>query len=215
MATGTTRGLFITVEGGEGAGKSTALAFIRGWFERAGRTVCVTREPGGTALGERVREILLHAKDIDISPDTETLLMFAARAEHLARVVRPALAQGVTVVCDRFTDATYAYQGGGHGVPMQRIAELETWVQGTLRPDLTLLFDIAVDVGLARAAGRHHVPDRFESRQHDYLERVRRTYLDRAAAEPERMRVIDAARSIDAVTQSLDAVLQEFLRGRH
>lgn len=208
------RGFFITLEGGEGAGKSTALAFARRELERAGHTVQVTREPGGTTLGERVREILLHAKEIEIVPDTETLLMFAARAEHLARVVRPALDQGVTVLCDRFTDATYAYQGGEHGVAKQRIAELERWVQGSLRPDLTLLFDVPVEVGLARAAGRNSSLDRFESRDRQYLERVRQTYLERAAAEPERIRVIDASRLIDAVERDVGTVLQEFLRGR-
>lgn len=206
------RGLFITLEGGEGAGKSTALAHVRDRLARAGHVVRVTREPGGTALGERVREILLHAKEIDISPDTETLLMFAARAEHLARTVRPALAQGETVLCDRFTDATYAYQGGGHGVEAGRIATLEAWVQQGLRPDLTLLFDIPVDMGLSRAAGRELAPDRFESRNREYLERVRRTYLARAAAEPARIRVIDASQSIELVCHSLDNVLQDVIR---
>jgi dTMP kinase len=208
------RGIFITVEGGEGAGKSTALAFARDWLVRAGHEVQLTREPGGTPLGERVRDILLHAKEIDISPDTETLLMFAARAEHLARIVRPALDRGVTVLCDRFTDATYAYQGGGHGVAKQRIATLEDWVQGSLRPDLTLLFDVPVDTGLGRAAARSDVPDRFESRNRDYLERVRRSYLERAAAEPKRFVVIDAARPLDDVRHNLESVLQEFMRGR-
>lgn len=207
-------GLFITLEGGEGAGKSTALAYLRDGLTRAGHTVLVTREPGGTSLGERVREMLLHAKDIDISPDTETLLMFAARAEHLARVVRPALERGTTVLCDRFTDATYAYQGGGHGVPTERIAALESWVQGTLRPDLTLLFDVPVDAGLERAAARAEQPDRFESRTRDYLERVRQTYLARAAAEPTRIRVLDASRPIDAVQRNIDVLLEEFSRAR-
>lgn len=208
------RGFFITLEGGEGAGKSTALAFVRDGLTRAGHTVQVTREPGGTALGERVREILLHAKEIEITPDTETLLMFAARAEHLARVVRPALDHGTTVLCDRFTDATYAYQGGGHGMATERIAALESWVQGDLRPDLTLLFDIPVELGLKRAALRNSTPDRFESRQRDYLERVRQAYLERARLEPTRVRIIDATRSIAEVEASLESVLQEFVRAR-
>lgn len=207
-------GFFITLEGGEGAGKSTALAFVHDWLQRKGLAVQITREPGGTALGERVREILLHAKDIEVSPDTETLLMFAARAEHLARVVRPALENGVTVLCDRFTDATYAYQGGGQGVAKERIAALENWVQGALRPDLTLLFDVPVDAGLARAAGRNNALDRFESRDREYLERVRRTYLERAAVDPVRIRVIDASLPIDAVERNLASELQEFLRAR-
>jgi dTMP kinase len=207
-------GVFITLEGGEGAGKSTALAFVRDWLTQAGHSVTVTREPGGTALGERVRELLLHAKEIDICADSEVLLMFAARAEHLAHVVCPALDAGKTVLCDRFTDATYAYQGGGHGVPAERIATLESWVQGTLRPDLTLLFDVPVATGLTRAAGRSGTPDRFESRDRAFLERVRQTYLERAAREPQRMRVIDASRSVADVETSVAAALQEFFHGR-
>ncbi len=207
-------GLFITLEGGEGAGKSTALAFVRHWLERAGHTVQVTREPGGTTLGERIRELLLHAKEIEICPDAEVLLMFAARAEHIARVVRPALDKGATVLCDRFTDATYAYQGGGHGVPTERIAVLESWVQGQLRPDLTLLFDVPVDTGLTRAAERSGTPDRFESRHRDYLERVRRTYLERAAREPKRIHVVDASRSIKEVENRISSILQESVRAQ-
>jgi len=207
-------GIFITIEGGEGAGKSSMLDFIRDWLKRQGQTVCVTREPGGTALGERVRELLLHAKEIDIAPDSEILLMFAARAEHIAHVIRPALERRATVLCDRFTDATYAYQGGGHGVPAERIAALESWVQRELRPDLTLLFDVPVDIGLARAAGRSGAPDRFESRNRDYLERVRQTYLQRAAKEPQRMRIIDASRSVKDVEQSVSSVLAEFFNAK-
>jgi dTMP kinase len=206
------RGIFITLEGGEGAGKSTVLTYVRDWLVGAGHAVQMTREPGGTALGERVRDILLHAKDIEISPDTETLLMFAARAEHLARVVRPAMDQGVIVLCDRFTDATYAYQGGGHGVAMERIAALETWVQGDLRPDLTLLLDVPVSTGLERAATRHSAPDRFESRERDYLERVRQTYLVRAEREPQRVCVIDASQTVERVEHDIEVVLQEFFR---
>lgn len=206
------RGLFITLEGGEGAGKSTAMTFMRDWLTRGGYAVEVTREPGGTRLGERVRELLLHAKEIEIAPETEVLLLFAARAEHLARVVRPALNKGVTVLCDRFTDATYAYQGGGHGVPPERIAVLESWVQGELRPDLTLLFDAPVEIGLTRAAGRRATLDRFESRNRDFLERVRRAYLNRAASEPQRFRTIDASRPLAEVKSGIVAVLQEFFR---
>src|SRR3989344_6508397 len=135
------RGLFITLEGGEGAGKSTNLAFVQQWLQRAGREVLVTREPGGTELGERVREILLHRRDLQMSPESEMLLMFAARAEHIGKIIAPALAADKVVLCDRFTDATYAYQGGGRGIPPDRIAVIEDWVQGDLRPDLTLLLD--------------------------------------------------------------------------
>ena len=200
------RGYFITIEGGEGAGKSTALPFVRDWLTRAGHEVVVTREPGGTGLGERVRELLLHRRELLMSAETEALLMFAARAEHLAQVIRPALAAGKTVLCDRFTDATYAYQGGGRGLPAARIAELEVWVQGALRPDLTLLLDVAVETGLKRANQRS-APDRFEREQREFFERVRAAYLERARHEPQRIRVIDATRDLAAVQAQLQAVL--------
>jgi dTMP kinase len=200
------RGWFITLEGGEGAGKSTSLAFVRRWLEQAGHTVVMTREPGGTPLGERVREILLHARDLDIATEGEALLMFAARAQHLSQVILPALAQGAAVVCDRFTDATYAYQGGGRGLPAGRIAALETWVQGDLRPDLTLLLDVPVAVGLARAKGRGE-PDRFEREEQEFFERVRNCYRARAAAEPGRIRIVDASPSPSEVERQIAAIL--------
>lgn len=206
-------GFFITVEGGEGAGKSTMLAFVRDWLARAGREVVVTREPGGTALGERVRDILLHARELHMSAETEALLMFAARAEHLERVIRPALDAGKTVLCDRFTDATYAYQGGGRGLSAERIAQLEAWVQGALRPNLTLLLDVPVDVGLQRA-NRRSEPDRFEREQQEFFERVRAAYLERARREPQRLRVIDASRAPDEVQKQIADVLTEVLRGK-
>lgn len=205
-------GFFITVEGGEGAGKSTMLAFMRDWLAKAGHDVVVTREPGGTALGERVRDILLHARELHMTAETEALLMFAARAEHLERVIRPALDAGKTVLCDRFTDATYAYQGGGRGLSAERIAQLEAWVQGALRPNLTLLLDVPVDVGLQRANQRSE-PDRFEREQKEFFERVRATYLDRARHEPQRMRVIDASRTPEEVRQQIAAVLGEHIGG--
>ena len=207
------RGLFITLEGGEGAGKSTNLAYARQWLEQAGQEVVVTREPGGTELGERVRDILLHRRDLDIAAESEMLLMFAARAEHLAKVIRPALAAGKVVLCDRFTDATYAYQGGGRGIPAERIAVIESWVQGSLRPDLTLIFDIAVDAGRQRA-GQRSEPDRFESESDEFFERVRATYLARAAREPGRMRVIDASGNREGVQQQIAAIMQEVTGGR-
>lgn len=200
------RGYFITLEGGEGAGKSTALPFVRDWLAQAGHEVVVTREPGGTELGERVRELLLHRRELHMSTETETLLMFAARAEHLVQIIRPALAAGKTVLCDRFTDATYAYQGGGRGLPAARIAELEAWVQGALRPDLTLLLDVPVETGLMRANQRS-VPDRFEREQREFFERVRAAYLERARRESQRIHVIDAARGLAAVQTQLQAVL--------
>ncbi len=204
------QGLFITLEGGEGAGKTTSLAFVREFLEAAGKKVVVTREPGGTPLGEEIRGLLLHGRDA-MQVDTELLLMFAARAEHLARVIRPALAMGAVVVCDRFTDATYAYQGAGRGAPETRIRALEDWVQQGLRPDLTLLLDIAVEPGLARA-GQRGAPDRFEREQTDFFERVRQGYLAAAAREPQRVRLIDAAQSIPKVQLQLRAALETVLR---
>ncbi|TAM47757.1 MAG: dTMP kinase [Gammaproteobacteria bacterium] len=205
-------GFFITVEGGEGAGKSTMLAFMRDWLAKAGRDVVVTREPGGTPLGERVRDILLHARELHMTAETEALLMFAVRAEHLERVIRPALDAGKTVLCDRFTDATYAYQGGGRGLSIERIAQLEAWVQGALRPNLTLLLDVPVDVGLKRANQRSE-PDRFEREQQEFFERVRATYLERARREPQRLRVIDASRTPAEVQHQITSVLVECCSG--
>lgn len=199
-------GYFITVEGGEGVGKSSNLGFIESWLREAGKDVVMTREPGGTALGEKIRELLLDAGQNNMMVDTELLLMFAARAQHLEEVIKPALAEDKWVVCDRFTDATYAYQGGGRGVDFQRIAQLEQWAQGNLRPDLTLLLDMPVQQGLQRA-GRRSTPDRFEREQQHFFERVRETYLIRARQEPGRFRVIDAAPDLEQVQQQITAVL--------
>lgn len=192
------RGWFITLEGGEGAGKSSCMPYIREHLEATGNRVLMTREPGGTALGERVREILLHPDGTPMHGDTELLLMFAARAQHLAEVILPALAAGSVVVCDRFTDASYAYQGGGREIPLERISALETWVQGDLRPDLTLLFDVPVEQGIARAKGRS-APDRFEQEDLAFLQRVREAYRDIARREPERVRLVDASRDLPEV----------------
>ena len=202
-------GLFITLEGGEGAGKTTSLAFVRAVLEQAGKNVIRTREPGGTPLGEKIRELLLHGQD-ERQVDTELLLMFAARNEQLARVVRPALATGAVVICDRFTDATYAYQGAGRGAPDARIRLLEEWVQQGLRPDLTLLLDIPVEQGLARA-GQRGAPDRFEREQVDFFERVRYAYLAAAAREPQRIKIIDAAQDLPQVQRQLRAALGKLL----
>lgn len=206
-------GLFITLEGGEGAGKSTNLVFIRRWLSREGHEVVVTREPGGTELGERVRDILLHSKQLHITPESEMLLMFAARCEHVTKVIRPALAAGKVVLCDRFTDATYAYQGGGRGLAPERIALIENWVQGDLRPDLTLLFDVPVEAGRVRA-GQRGEPDRFERENDDFFAQVRQVYLARAAREPARIHVIDASRSLEQVERQIAVVLEEFVHGR-
>jgi len=203
-------GLFITLEGPEGAGKSTNRDFLAERLRSHGIDVVLTREPGGTPLAERIRELLLAPSDETMAADTELLLMFAARAQHIAGVIRPALARGQVVLCDRFTDATYAYQGGGRGLPVERIAQLEAFVQGELRPDLTLVFDLPVDVGLSRAAARGRL-DRFEQEDRGFFEAVRQTYLQRAAAAPQRYHVLDAAASLVSVQEALEALLPELL----
>lgn len=203
-------GKFITVEGGEGAGKTTQLAFMREYLERTGRRVLLTREPGGTALGEEIRALLLGHRHDGMGLATETLLMFAARAEHLQRLVRPALAAGHWVLCDRFTDATYAYQSGGRGLPPAKVAALEDWVQGDLRPDLTLLFDLPVEVGLERAR-RRGAADRFEREDRAFFERVRTVYLDRARQNPDRYRIVNADRPPDAVRFEVETLLARWL----
>lgn len=205
------RGQFITVEGSEGVGKSSNLAFIEDYLRNTGIDIVRTREPGGTSLGESVRELLLDARQMHMCDDMELLLMFAARAQHIDEVIRPALEEGKWVLCDRFTDATYAYQGGGRGVPMERIEKLEDWVQGELRPDHTLLLDMPVKDGLQRAGARSE-PDRFEQEQHAFFERVRETYLARAQQEPDRIHVIDASPALDVVQSHIAEVLQKILK---
>lgn len=206
-------GRFITFEGGEGAGKSTCMTHAAEWLRACGQEVVLTREPGGTPLAEEIRETLLRPREEKPAADTELLLVFAARAQHIAEVIRPALDDDQWVLCDRFTDATYAYQGGGQGVDPERIATLENLVQGELRPDLTLLFDLPVDAGLERA-GKRSAPDRFEQSGRDYLERVREVYRERAQAEPERFRVLDAGAPLDQVRAELERILEE-IRGSH
>lgn len=203
-------GLFITLEGPEGAGKSTNRDYLAGHLRDQGLDVLLTREPGGTPLAERIRELLLAPSDEKMDADTELLLVFAARAQHLAKVIRPALARGAVVLCDRFTDATYAYQGGGRGLSVERIAALEHFVQGGLQPDLTLLFDLPVDVGLSRAAARGRL-DRFEQEGQGFFEAVRQAYLERAKADPQRYRLIDAALPLAAVQQSLDGLVGQIV----
>lgn len=203
-------GLFITLEGPEGAGKSTNREYLADKLRAEGIEVLLTREPGGTPLAERIRELLLAPSDESMHADTELLLVFAARAQHLAQVIRPALARGEIVLCDRFTDATYAYQGGGRGLSHERIAALENFVQGELRPDLTLIFDLPVEVGLARASARGRL-DRFEQEGRTFFDAVRSTYLNRAGAEPARYRLVDAALSLPEVQQSLDALVPQML----
>ncbi|MDD1508165.1 MULTISPECIES: dTMP kinase [unclassified Pseudomonas] len=203
-------GLFITLEGPEGAGKSTNREYLAARLREQGIDVLLTREPGGTPLAERVRELLLAPSDEPMASDTELLLVFAARAQHLAQVIVPALERGAVVLCDRFTDATYAYQGGGRGLDVARIAQLEEFVQGALRPDLTLVFDLPVEVGLSRAAARGRL-DRFEQEGRSFFEAVRATYLQRAKAAPARYRILDASQSLEAVQRDLDALLPQLM----
>jgi dTMP kinase len=202
------RGSFITIEGGEGAGKSTMADRIAPWLEARGVRVVRTREPGGTVLAEKLRKILLDPNSSGLGGQAELLLMFAARAQHLTELIRPALQRGDTVLCDRFTDATWAYQGGGRGLPRDDIAVLERLVHGDLQPDLTLLMDIPVREGLQRAA-RRSASDRFEAESIAFFERVRAAYLERAAAAPDRFAIIDAACGEEEVWGQVRAVLEK------
>jgi dTMP kinase len=203
-----TRGKFITFEGTEGVGKTTNMDFVAQTLAARGIKLVRTREPGGTPMAERVRAILLDPQSETIDPEAELLLVFAARAQHLARVIRPALESGSWVLCDRFTDATYAYQGGGRGLPIARIAALEREVQGTLQPDLTIYLDLPIATGLARIDEAQR--DRFEREQLAFFERVRLAYLDRAKQHP-RFSTIDAGRPLADVQQSIAAVLNRFI----
>jgi dTMP kinase len=198
------RGRFITLEGIDGAGKSTHLEWLARFLTERGIRVTVTREPGGTALGESLRELLLHGK-ATLHPETETLLVFAGRREHIDKVIKPALADGAWVLCDRFTDATYAYQSGGSGVSWTKVAQLEQWTQNELQPDATVLFDVAPDVGLARAA-RGKLPDRFERERAGFYERARQAYLRRAHEAPHRVHVVDANRSLADIHKTLEVI---------
>ncbi|GFE86659.1 dTMP kinase [Steroidobacter agaridevorans] len=207
-------GKFITIEGGEGVGKSTQIGRLKDFVAEQGVEVVVTREPGGTHRAERIRELLLETSDEPMPSTCELLLMFAARSTHLENVIQPALARGACVICDRFTDATYAYQGGGRNLSTENIATLERMVQGTLRPDLTLLLDAPLDISAARASARNTAAgtsDRFEQERRDFFERVRAAYLDRARQEPKRFAVIDATESLEAVTVAIQQAIAERL----
>lgn len=201
-------GQFITLEGIEGVGKTTNRDYIHGLLEQAGRVCVETREPGGTALGEDLRELLLQHKHEGMSADAELLMMFAARAEHLDKVILPALQAGKAVLCDRFTEATYAYQGGGRGLDKRKISQLENWVQGSLRPDLTIILDAPVETGRARA-GQRSAPDRIEKEQNNFFERVRSSYLDQARQYPDRIEIVDASVEIDKVQDQIAQVLKQ------
>lgn len=206
-------GRFITVEGTEGVGKSTNIAFVQQWLTDQGIEVVLTREPGGTPLAEELRNLLLAPRDENVCNTAELLLMFAARAQHLSQKIRPALARGAWVLCDRFTDATFAYQGGGRGLDIEPIRTLERLVQQGLSPDITLLLDLPVEIGMARATARS-APDRFEQEKLQFFSRVREAYHQRAEAEPERFRIIDAAPALPAVQQQIADVLQDFMENR-
>jgi dTMP kinase len=203
------RGAFITLEGIEGVGKSTALATIEAQLKAASLEVKLSREPGGTVLGERIREWVLHGDHGSLSGEVEALLMFAAREHHLQEVIVPALTSGQWVVCDRFNDATMAYQGGGRRANPQLLRSLSDAVQGERGPDLTLLLDAPTEVGFARIGHREH--DHFEREQLDFFERVREAYLAIAASDPERVKIIDADRELDAVQAQINAVLERFM----
>ena len=205
-------GAFITVEGTEGVGKSTSIAFIRDFLAESGIDVTVTREPGGTQLGERIREWILRSKAGSLSATTETLLMYAARSHHLDRVIRPALERGIWVVCDRFVDATLAYQGAGRHADAELLAELSKRVLQGLEPELTLLLDAPLDIGFGRI--RHREQDHFEQESREFFERVRAEYHAIAAREPGRVEVIDAAQTPEDVRISLRAVLERFVHNR-
>ena len=201
-------GKFITLEGIEGVGKTTNREYIRSLLEQSGKPCVETREPGGTPLGEALREMLLEHKHEGMSSDAELLMMFASRAEHLHKVILPALEAGNNVLCDRFTEATYAYQGGGRGINDKKIAELENWVQGELRPDLTIILDAPVETGRDRA-GRRSAPDRIEKEQNDFFERVRQTYLQLANHYPHRIAVVDASIALEQVQKQIYQVMKQ------
>jgi len=207
-------GKFITIEGIEGVGKSTNIRHLVNAIENAGLAVLTTREPGGTPMAERIRELVAEHGDEPMPDVAELLLVFASRALHVNNVIRPALAAGTWVICDRFTDSSRAYQGGGRGLPLENIDRLAEWVQGDLVPDLTILLDAPVETGMERA-GRRSDPDRFESEQNEFFERVRATYLQLAEAHPERFVIVDATESLDAVQNRIEDIAAALLDGHH
>jgi len=204
------KGKFITIEGGEGAGKSTMMDRLADWLEYHGHRVVRTREPGGTDLAEKIRAILLDDQHGELSGQSELLLVFASRAQHLEELIRPALARGDTVLCDRFTDASWAYQGGGRKMPVEWISALEQMVHGDLQPDLTLLLDLPVEQGLKRASRRGEA-DRFEQESSGFFKRVRQAYLVRAKSSADRFEIIDASGDIDQVWSQIESVLERRL----
>ena len=206
-------GCLISLEGGEGAGKSTVLAALQSHIEAHGIVLQVTREPGGTALGEAIRNLVLDGSMRDVCAESELLLMFAARAQLVRELIRPALERGNWVLTDRFTDASFAYQGGGRGQPQARIAELERWAADGLRPNLTLLLDVPVEIGRARVEKRG-IPDRIESEKSEFFDRVRTSYRTRAGQDPERFRIIDSSRDLAEVRDAACAAIDQFIAAR-
>lgn len=204
------RGRFITLEGGEGAGKSTQIRTVCDWLTAQGREVMQTREPGGTPMAEAIRALVLQDWDEGVDATTEVLLMFAARARHIQALIEPALAAGKDVVCDRFVDSSFAYQGGGKQLPLQRLQQLEDWVLGALKPDLTLILDLPVEIGLARAQARGDV-NRFEAESVAYRQRVRDLFLQRATQAPQRYAVLDASQPLEAVRAAVIRTLEDRL----
>lgn len=204
-------GKFITIEGIEGAGKSTQLAFIQRYLTIHDKPLTLTREPGGTELGEQIRTLLLTPTESGMAVDTELLLMFAARAEHVSKVIKPALERGDWVISDRFTDATFAYQGGGRGIDQQRITEIADWTLNGLQPDLTFLFDLPVELGQQRVRSRNEAIDRFEQEKIDFFQQIRDCYLERAQQDPQRIKIIDASQSIIEIEAQLTQILQQII----
>ena len=207
------RGQFITLEGTEGGGKSTNLKFIQSWLEDKGIELIVTREPGGTPIGEEIRSVLLNTKFTEMTANTELLLMFAARNQHIEEKIKPALEQGKWVVSDRFTDASYAYQGAARGIEYQRIAKIESWVQQGFQPDKVFVFDLPIEIGMARVQARDENTDRFEQEKSDFFEKVRASYLNRAKLTPQIYTVLDASQPLETVQQNIAQQLIKLLQG--
>ena len=204
-------GKFISIEGVEGAGKSTQVSFIQDYLTSLGKIVVVTREPGGTELSEKIRNLLLDPSSNSMANDTELLLMFASRAEHVSQVINPALHRGDWVLCDRFLDATYAYQGGGRGIQRQRIQQIADWTLRGLIPDLTLLFDLPVELGLERVLERKEDMDRFEQEKIDFFQKIRKSYLKSAEEEPNRIKILDASLSITKIQEQLTQLIKPLI----
>ncbi len=204
------RAKFITLEGTEGVGKSSNIAVVENYLRQRNLPFITTREPGGTPLAEEIRQVLLAPRDECVDENTELLLVFAARAQHLSQKIKPALAQGTWVLCDRFTDATFAYQGGGRGISLSKIAQLETFVQGELQPDATIILDAPVEIGLERVTARGSL-DRFEKEKHAFFNRARDVYQQRANENPGRYHIVDASQAMDVVKSNIEKIMEQLI----